>query len=126
MENCKLSGDTWQALYDIPALQVLGIAGNDEITGTLSGIEKLINLRELYTGMTGMTGPIPEEMGTMKSLRFIKSDGTQLTGVLPSSLGDLTELEELDFALNQLDGALPESLGGLTKLERVALYGNGE
>lgn len=106
---------------------MLGVAGNEEVTGTLEGIENLPNLQELYLGETKMSGPIPEAMGeNLPKLRFIKSPETNFTGPIPASFGNLANLEELDFSKNQLTGELPESLGQLTKLGKVSLYGNGE
>ena len=104
----------------------LGVAGNEEITGTLEGIENLVNLQELYVGETKMSGPLPEGLGALTKMKFIKSSEAAFTGALPASIGNLVDLEELDFSLNSLNGALPEELGQLTKLEKVALHGNGE
>lgn len=104
----------------------LGVAGNDDITGTLEGIENLVNLQELYVGETGMSGPLPEGFGALTKMKFIKGSEAAFTGALPASIGNLVDLEELDFSLNSLDGELPEELGQLTKLEKVALHGNGE
>jgi len=114
------------SLYNVPSMVALGVAGNDDITGTLEGIENLVNLQELYVGETGMSGPLPEGLGTLTKMKFIKSSQAAFTGALPASIGNLVDLEELDFSLNSLDGELPEELGQLTKLEKVALHGNGE
>ena len=114
------------SLYNVPSMVVLGVAGNDDITGTLEGIENLVNLQELYVGETGMSGPLPEGLGALTKMKFIKSSQAAFTGALPASIGNLVDLEELDFSLNSLDGELPEELGQLTKLEKVALHGNGE
>ncbi len=104
----------------------MGIAGNEFITGSLSGIDQLVNLEELYIGETEMDGPLPDEMGKLAKLKVVESSGTAFTGVIPSSFGNLVDLEVLDLSLNQLSGELPEEIGQLTKLESIALYGNGE
>ena len=126
VENCKLAGEGFMSLYNIPSLIILGVSGNDDITGTLDGIEKLVNLQELYLAGTKMNGPLPEAMGDMTKLKFIQSPETSFTGAIPATFGNLVDLQEIDLSLNALDGALPEELGQLTKLERVALYGNGK
>ncbi len=126
VENNNLSGDGYMALYDVPSLIVLGVAGNEEITGSLDGIGKLTNLQELYLGETKMEGQLPEDMGQLDQLKYIKSPRTGFTGPIPASFGNLKNLVELDFALNTLDGELPEELGELTMLERVALDSNGK
>ena len=126
VDNCKLVGDGYTYLHNVPSLKVLGIAGNEFVTGTLSGIEQLVNLEELYIGKTKMDGPLPEELGQLTKLKSIESSATAFTGVIPASIGDLVNLETLDLSLNQLSGGLPEEIGQLTKLEMIALYGNGE
>ena len=124
VENCKLSGDGFTSLYNIPSLIALGVAGNDEVTGTLDGIENLVNLQELYLGETKMSGPLPEGMKGLTKLKFILSPETAFTGVMPD-FSNLVDLEQLDFASNSLTGELPE-FGQLSKLKRVVLNGNGE
>lgn len=67
VENCNLSGDGHTSLYGVPSLLVLGVAGNEDINGTLAGIEGLTELQELYLGKTRMTGPIPDGIGNTTS-----------------------------------------------------------
>ena len=74
VENCKLAGEGFMSLYNIPSLIILGVSGNDDITGTLDGIEKLVNLQELYLAGTKMNGPLPEAMGDMTKLKFIQCE----------------------------------------------------
>lgn len=126
VENCHLVGDGYNSLYSVPALKVLGIAGNEFVTGSLSGIQQLVNLEELYIGGTQLDGSLPEEMGQLTELIYIESSETAFTGIIPTSFGNLVNLEVLDLSLNQLSGGLPEEIGQLTKLKNVALYGNGE
>ncbi len=104
----------------------MGIAGNKFVTGSLTGIEQLVNLEELYISATKLDGSLPEEMGQLTKLKYIESSETVFTGIIPTSFGNLVNLKELDFSLNQLSGRLPEEFGQLTKLENIALYGNGE
>ena len=107
VENCRLTGDGLMALYDIPTLKVLGVAGNSELTGTLLGIDRLPNLEELYLSDTKMNGPLPEEMGNLSQLRIIKSDRTQFTGGIPASFGNLVNLEEIAFNMNLFTVSMP-------------------
>jgi hypothetical protein len=125
VENCQLSGDGWQSLYQIPTLKVLGVAGNHDLTGTLDGIWNLAQLEELYLGETGVSGPLPEEMGQMTALWILKSPATALTGALPASLENLRKMQEFDLSLNQLGGPLP-AIGNWVELKKLALIGSGE
>ena len=100
VENCNLTGDGWTALFGVPSLTVLGVAGNELITGNLQGIGNLANLQQLYIGETKIGGPLPEELGQLVNLLVIKSPETAFTGAIPSSFGNLKNLTELDFGKN--------------------------
>jgi Leucine-rich repeat (LRR) protein len=126
VENCNLTGDGWTALFGVPSLTVLGVAGNELITGNLQGIGNLANLQQLYIGETKIGGPLPEELGQLVNLLVIKSPETAFTGAIPSSFGNLKNLTELDFGKNQLTGSLAEELGGMSLLKKISLDGNGE
>lgn len=54
---------------------------------------KLINYRELY--MNELMGPIPAELGQLKSLVSLDLYHNDLTGSLPSSLSNLNNLKFL-------------------------------
>jgi len=45
-----------------------------------------------FTDVNLFTGPIPSELGGMKSLLSFVLDGNFLTGSLPSTISDLTSL----------------------------------
>lgn len=124
VENCNLEGNAWKSVLNTPTLKVLGVAGNELVTGTLNGVENLVNLEELYTGATGIGGQIPEDIGQLTKLWNFRSPETALTGALPESMGDLVSLMELDLGENQLDGNLPESVGNWEKITDVLLYSN--
>ncbi|KAI5067590.1 hypothetical protein GOP47_0018118 [Adiantum capillus-veneris] len=58
----------------------------------------------------GLTGPIPEAMGQMKSLRYLDLSGNGLEGEVPASLEQgLPSIFEMDFSGNRLQGMLPFS-----------------
>ncbi|GKV49173.1 hypothetical protein SLEP1_g55935 [Rubroshorea leprosula] len=69
-------------------------------------------------------GPIPEELGELKSLHLLNLSHNSLTGHIPSSLGKMTELESLDLSSNKLDGRIPEELTSLTFLSVLNLSHN--
>lgn len=48
-----------------------------------------------------------------------------LTGAIPDALGSLAQLEELNLSWNSLTGSIPDALGSLTKLVVLSLWHNG-
>ena len=72
----------------------------------------------------GLTGGLPEEMGTLTALTELDLSDNRLSGPLPGEIGSLTKLEELYLNNNQFSGALPASLGALTALTDLHLHGN--
>jgi Leucine-rich repeat (LRR) protein len=57
-----------------------------------------------------LDGPIPEELGELKSLYVLNLSHNALTGQIPPSLGNLTMLESLDLSSNKLTGEIPMQL----------------
>uniref|UniRef100_A0A2N9HMQ2 Leucine-rich repeat-containing N-terminal plant-type domain-containing protein n=1 Tax=Fagus sylvatica TaxID=28930 RepID=A0A2N9HMQ2_FAGSY len=55
-------------------------------------------------------GPIPEELGELKSLVGLNLSHNALTGRIPPSLGNLAQLESLDLSSNMLIGEIPMQL----------------
>ncbi|KAJ3117546.1 hypothetical protein HDU96_006307 [Phlyctochytrium bullatum] len=73
------------------------------ITSDIGGLEGLEVLR--LDGNKGVTGVLPQAVGTLSSLRVLRAANTSLTGVLPTSLRLLTpNLSHLDLANTSLAG----------------------
>ena len=71
-----------------------------------------------------LTGPIPPELGNLRSLGGLFLNNNQLTGSVPPELGDLSSLRWLDLDSNQLSGPMPPELGNLSSLTGLSLYSN--
>ena len=69
----------------------------------------------------GLSGSLPESLGSLTNLQTLRLSGNALSGGLPESLGDLTNLQRLDLGDNQLSGSLPSELVNLTNLEDLGL-----
>ncbi|CAG8580386.1 12970_t:CDS:2 [Funneliformis mosseae] len=110
---------------ELNTLKKLTITGDGKVPNgaLLANYFKLENLEEMSLISTGFTGPIPNNLGKMTSLRSLKIvNNTQLGGPIPSEIS-LKSLKELDLSNNQLSGAIPESLGTLD-LNNLSLSGN--
>ncbi|KAJ3684801.1 hypothetical protein LUZ61_013965 [Rhynchospora tenuis] len=61
-----------------------------------------------------LTGNIPTEISTMRSLQVLNLEHNQLSGPLPHEMGGLTHLFVLYLSNNMLDGMIPSSFSGLS------------
>ena len=93
--------------------------------------------RLTYFNCSGLTGEIPDEIGTLTQLRhlsmtngWMSSPGEDiehpsLTGEIPTSILNLTNLIYLSFSFNGLTGSIPVNIGYLEKLETLFLTFSG-
>ena len=79
----------------------------------------------LSLGDNALTGPIPEELGSLSNLGVLALGGNALTGPIPEALGNLANLRELYLWGNELTGPIPDALGSLSNLELLSLHDNG-
>ena len=145
----RFNGEIFDILKDFTLLEKLDIAFN-EFSGTLPAAlgdmknltsffgghnkfngeipAELVNCRNLkqfqIDGSPDIGGEIPDFIGQLTKLEFIKIDTCAFKGRLPRSIGNLAELTFLDVNSNELSGAIPTTLGKLTKLKTLALANN--
>ena len=86
-----------------------------DVQGRVSGLNLNFN---------GLRGPVPDEIGLLRHLRWLDLGSNQLTGAFPSAIGNLTSLRELHLHQNEFTGPLPPELGALSELEYLSLGGN--
>lgn len=63
-----------------------------------------------------MTGPIPEEYGSIATLEKLELDANQMSGNIPPKLGDLLAISAISLSSNYFTGPLPDTLAKLTSL----------
>ena len=73
---------------------------------------------------SGLTGPIPPEIGLFENLINLKLSFNDLSGSIPPEIGNLDNLETLELLYNNLSGSIPDELWGLTKLRQLRLQKN--
>ena len=99
--------------------------GDNALTGPIpEELGSLSNLEWLSLTRNALTGPIPEELGSLFNLGVLALGGNALTGPIPEELGRLSNLGELYLWGNALTGPIPEELGSLSNLERLSLGDN--
>ncbi|KAK4582396.1 hypothetical protein RGQ29_025537 [Quercus rubra] len=111
-------------LKSISSLRVLILRSNQfygSIDFTTKGFDiELVKILTIFTAIdisnNNLDGPIPEEIGKLKSLVVLNLSHNALTGHIPPFLGNLTQLESLDLSSNKLTGEIPVQLTDLTFL----------
>jgi len=88
------------------------------LTGTLpTELGSLRSLTTLYLYNNFLSGTIPSEMGCMPNLTIISLHTNKVGGPLPSELANLKKLKHMDFNNNLLTRTIPSELGSLVNLD---------
>ncbi|KAL3353002.1 hypothetical protein AABB24_020807 [Solanum stoloniferum] len=82
------------------------------------------SLTELDISYTGISGSIPDSIGTLKSLNILSLQGCQFSGSIPDSIGTLKSLNILSLQGCQFSGSIPDSIGNLTQITELILSFN--
>ena len=80
---------------------------SDNLWGESYAVE---NTNTLILRNSGLSGPIPNEIGELVNLVKLDLSGNQLTGEIPFEVGDLINLTILDLHSNQLKGEIPPEI----------------
>ncbi len=86
--------------------------------------ETWTTLTKLDLSSSGLSGPIPLEIGKLVNLTELDLSGNNLSGPIPPEIGKLTNLKRLYLHKNQLSGTIPPKIGKLANLKRLRLGGN--
>jgi len=82
-------------------------------------------VNSIYLELNDLGGSIPDEIGFLTSIEWIKLRMNSIGGTIPSSIGRLTEIWRLELHHNDLTGSIPEeAFSDLTKLAIFRAYGN--
>ena len=60
-----------------------------------------------------MSGGIPDSIGKLTELTYLRINSKYISGYLPESIGDLQNLRYLEISGTEIDSELPKSLGRL-------------
>ena len=134
----QLSGTLPQELGQLRELQSLLLRGN-RFTGALpralgqdatvvltkrnAQIQAALNLEVLDVGANALSGTIPEELGSITTLKQLCLDSNTFTGSFPPALLALTRLRRLEAGYNRLSGEIPD-FRSIARLDTLAVEGN--
>ncbi|XP_022735516.1 receptor-like protein 12 [Durio zibethinus] len=106
-------------------LKLLGLSYMSFSRELFESIGKLVSLEHLelsYALFSG--GGLPNSIGNLISLKYLRLLNSNLSGPIPRSLGNLSQLSYLCLSENSFSGSIPSSLTNLKHLEFFYLFGN--
>ncbi|MDH5605348.1 MAG: hypothetical protein OEY93_00515 [Anaerolineae bacterium] len=71
-----------------------------------------------------LAGPLPDNLGNIKTLNSLILYDNLITGPLPASFGNLTNLTNVDLSYNMISGSIPSSIGNMTGMLNLSLSNN--
>ncbi|XP_030454848.1 MDIS1-interacting receptor like kinase 2-like [Syzygium oleosum] len=111
---------------DLPGVVTSLNLSNMGLRGMLGALNftALPHLVSLDLSNNSFRGPVPQEVGKLRSLIRLNLYGNNLNGFIPTSIGNLSNLENLCLAANGLSGPIPQEVGDLRGLTILALSRN--
>ncbi|KAM3307589.1 receptor-like kinase TMK3 [Capsicum chacoense] len=112
--QCNIVGPVPDFFGKLPSLTALKLSYN-RLTGKIPDSFRDSMLQILWLNnqdSPGMTGPI-DIIGTMDQLMLLWLQGNSFSGPIPDTIGGLNSLKELNFNGNQLVGLIPQGLANL-------------
>ncbi|XP_049397458.1 receptor-like protein 37 [Solanum stenotomum] len=124
LESTNLQGVLTESIFLLPNLETLKLGNNDLLKGVLPKIHPSNTLLELSIAHTGISGELPDSIGTLSSLNILYLRGCQFSGSIPDSIGNLTHITELALSLNHFTGHIPSTIPKLKHLTHLYLSDN--
>ncbi|MCD7463657.1 hypothetical protein HAX54_051098 [Datura stramonium] len=124
LQYTNLRGVLPERLFLLPNLERLKLGRNDLIKGVLPKLHPSSTLLELDISNTGISGELPDSIGTLSSLSHLNLYGCDFSGPIPDSIGNLTQIRELDLGDNRFTGRIPSTISKLKRLTLLYLSHN--
>ncbi|PWA71748.1 leucine-rich repeat protein [Artemisia annua] len=96
---------------DVPQSVSLWIKGQMALYSTILYLVTTIDLSN-----NNLFGPIPNELGTLRGLRYLNLSRNDLSSSIPETIGEMGILETLDLSMNRLNGKIPIRLSRLASI----------
>ncbi|MDR0544951.1 MAG: hypothetical protein LBG30_06385 [Odoribacteraceae bacterium] len=120
-----------ESIGEMVNLTTIFLQGNDfqgsipESIGNLKKLDALYINRPEKTPYKGLVGTIPESLGSIETLRYIRLENNQLSGSIPASFSGLKALHTMWLSNNELTGNLPGFFATFPNLTVLLLENNG-
>ncbi|KAG2291534.1 hypothetical protein Bca52824_038203 [Brassica carinata] len=126
LDNLGLSADADLSVFSNLTMLVKLSMANNSISGVLpSNLGSFKSLQFLDLSDNLLSSSLPKEFGRSVSLKNLSLAGNNFSGEVPESLGGLISLQSLDMSRNSFSGPLPKSLTTLNDLLYLNLSSNG-
>ncbi|KAI5067840.1 hypothetical protein GOP47_0018368 [Adiantum capillus-veneris] len=89
-------------------LQLNNMQGPNPLSGSIAPVGGMLSLALLWLQVNAFSGPIPEGLGSLASLRECKLNDNELAGPIPSSLSASSSLTVFSVQHNHLSGSVPK------------------
>ena len=114
--------ELWGECYSIENTTSIFLPNNG-LTGEIpQGIGSLINLTDLNLDGNNLSGPIIPELGNLTQLTLLRLQGNQLEGGIPLEILNLQNLEHLELSDNPIGGHIPTEIEGLVNLNYLGIW----
>ncbi|PHT51539.1 hypothetical protein CQW23_06001 [Capsicum baccatum] len=118
LTDTNLQGVLTESFFLLPNLEMLKLGKNHLLKGVLAKIRPSSTLLELSIARTGISGELPDLIGTLSYLNRLDLYGCQFAGSIPDSIGNLMQIRQLDFSENNFTGHI---LSTISKLKHLTL-----
>ncbi|CAN4110813.1 unnamed protein product [Withania somnifera] len=119
-------GDPWEGIdcnnSRVISIKLSSMNLKGELSGDIEGLSELQILDLSYN--KGLTGSLPQSIGSLKSLSILILVGCGFSGLIPDTIGSLSQLGFLSLNYNNFIGPIPASIGNLSKLLWLDLADN--
>ncbi|CAI9768671.1 unnamed protein product [Fraxinus pennsylvanica] len=120
----KFSGNVSQGIGRCSKLEVFR-AGINSLSGWLPfDLYSVKTLREIFLANNQFTGSINNSISLLSNLTVIDLHQNELTGEVPKDFGLLSNLNQLIIHTNSLNGSVPPSLMNCTNMKTLLLRNN--
>lgn len=121
--SCKIRGNIPNGIGNLRSLILLSLSHN-ELTGPLPGrMKDLINLQELSLFRNKLSKGL-QNLCLLKNLGHLNLRNNRISGPIPECLGDVTSLRQLYLNSNRFNSTPPENLWNLKDLLELDLSSN--
>ncbi|KAJ7973944.1 Leucine-rich repeat protein kinase family protein [Quillaja saponaria] len=98
---------------------------NNSLTGLIpSELGSCRSLALLNLAENKLTGELPAELGNLNNMQVLKLQMNKFFGPIPTQITQLQKLSTLNFSWNSLTGSIPSTISGLKNLINLNLQGN--
>ncbi|OMO86361.1 hypothetical protein CCACVL1_09617 [Corchorus capsularis] len=119
----NLPGSLPSEVVHLPNLKVIDFAYN-YLNGSIPSEWGLMQLDSISVFANRLSGPIPDSLGNISSLKYLDLEVNNFSGQVPPQLGKLVNLETLRLSYNRLSGSLPPELADLKNLTDFRINDN--